>query len=176
MPHHLITGGARSGKSRYAETLALAHPGAVVYVATAECYADDAEFAARIRRHQARRPAHWHLLDSGPELAAALRAADAPDALLLVDCVGMWLMRFFDGEALNTRWAHAAAELLDTLGRLSGQVLFVTNETGWGVVGDSKLTRRFVDELGRFNQVLAEHCAQVTLVACGLPLALKGGT
>lgn len=173
--HHLISGGARSGKSRHAEALALAHPGPVTYFATSECWPGDAAWAERVRLHRERRPAHWGCCETGPDLAGALRGADAPGALLLVDCLGMWLMRFFDGDALKPDWPAARAALLDTLGQLQAELLLVSNETGWGVIGADALTRRFVDELGRLNQAVAERCSRVTLVACGLPLALKGG-
>jgi adenosylcobinamide kinase/adenosylcobinamide-phosphate guanylyltransferase len=172
--HELVTGGARSGKSRYAEALALQHSGSVLYVATAERYPDDAEFAERVRLHRERRPSHWVLAESGPELAATLAGHDAPGRLLLVDCLGMWLMRFFEGDDLNPHWPRERAALLSALAELRGQAVLVSNEIGWGVVGGTKLTRRFVDELGWLNQAVAERCARVTLVACGLPLPLKG--
>ncbi|RXZ43956.1 bifunctional adenosylcobinamide kinase/adenosylcobinamide-phosphate guanylyltransferase [Crenobacter cavernae] len=175
---HLITGGARSGKSRHAETLALAHPGRVVYLATAACDPADAEFAARIAHHRARRPAAWGFAETGANLARALEAHAAPDTLLLVDCMTMWLMHFVDGGCgggLGQRWPEARAQLLATLPRLPGTVLLVTNELGWGVMPMGAATRAFVDELGRLNQDLAAVADKVTLVACGLPLALKGG-
>lgn len=170
---HLISGGARSGKSRFAEQLALAHGGPVAYVATAAVA--DAEFAERVAHHRARRPAHWALIEADRHLAAALSRTAAVDTLLLVDCLGMWLMRFcgdddgFD-EAVFTREKHA---LLHALAMLPGEIVLVSNEIGWGVVPLGKLSRRFVDELGRLNQDIALRCERVTLVACGLPLVLK---
>lgn len=174
---HLITGGARSGKSRHAETLALAHAGPVVYLATAARDAADAEFAARIAHHRARRPAAWGCVETGAELACALEAHAAPGTLLLVDCMTMWLMHFLDGgcgEGFGQRWPEARARLLATLAGLPGTLLLVTNEIGWGVVPLGRGTRAFVDELGRLNQDLAARADRVSLVACGLPLVLKG--
>nr|WP_313900522.1 bifunctional adenosylcobinamide kinase/adenosylcobinamide-phosphate guanylyltransferase [Chromobacterium vaccinii] len=89
---HLITGGARSGKSRHAEDLARRHGGPVCYLATAEVR--DAEFARRVALHRAQRPAHWRVAEAGRGLAAIIAAHDAPGGLLLIDCLGMWLMRF----------------------------------------------------------------------------------
>lgn len=172
--HELITGGARSGKSRHAEGLAHAHAGPVVYLATAEQRPDDAEFAERIRLHRERRPAHWSSADSGRGLAAAIRQHAAADTLLLVDCLGMWLMRFCGEDDMDAGWPLARAAMLNTLAEAPGRVVLVSNEIGWGVVGLGRLTRRYVDELGLLNQAVAERCARVTLVACGLPLTLKG--
>ncbi|UXY15970.1 bifunctional adenosylcobinamide kinase/adenosylcobinamide-phosphate guanylyltransferase [Chitiniphilus purpureus] len=172
MPH-LITGGARSGKSRYAEQLALAHPGPVVYLATAR-RTDDAEFTARIAEHQARRPASWHTVEPGETLAQALCRAAAPQRLLLVDCLTLWLARFCEQETPDAgRYAGERAALLAALPTLPGSTLLVSNEIGWGVVPLGAATRWFVDELGRLNQAVAACCKQVTLVACGLPLPLK---
>ncbi|SCK12034.1 bifunctional adenosylcobinamide kinase/adenosylcobinamide-phosphate guanylyltransferase [Vogesella sp. LIG4] len=172
---HLITGGARSGKSRHAEQLALAHAGPVRYVATAERRAGDEAFAARIVHHQARRPASWQLAEPGRELAAVLAAA-VPDELLLVDCMGMWLMRFFgmDGRFDRDGWPQQRAALLQALAETPASVLLVSNEIGWGVIPLGEETRVFVDELGWLNQELAAICPLVTLVACGQPLRLKG--
>ncbi|MCL6264201.1 bifunctional adenosylcobinamide kinase/adenosylcobinamide-phosphate guanylyltransferase [Craterilacuibacter sp. RT1T] len=173
MTTHLISGGARSGKSRFAEALAHAHVGPVTYIATAQVR--DGEFGQRVAHHQARRPPAWALLESGRDLAAVLQAGASADALLLVDCLGMWLMRFFGDDGLLDEPAFAAekAALLAALPALPGTVLLVSNETGWGVVAADAMTRRFVDELGRLNQDVAAVCERVTLVACGLPLVLK---
>ncbi|EEG10030.1 bifunctional adenosylcobinamide kinase/adenosylcobinamide-phosphate guanylyltransferase [Pseudogulbenkiania ferrooxidans] len=169
---HLISGGARSGKSRFAEQLALAHPGPVAYVATAAVA--DADFAARVALHRERRPAHWALCEAERGLAAVLECAAAADTLLLVDCLGMWLMRFCLDDGLDEAdFAREKAVLLHALATLPGEIVLVSNEIGWGVVPLGRLSRRFVDELGRLNQDIAALCERVTLVACGLPLVLK---
>ncbi|UTH76179.1 bifunctional adenosylcobinamide kinase/adenosylcobinamide-phosphate guanylyltransferase [Chromobacterium sp. IIBBL 290-4] len=173
MPH-LITGGARSGKSRQAEELARKHGGPVCYLATAEVR--DAEFARRVERHRAQRPKHWNVAEAGRGLAAAMAAHDAPGGLILIDCLGMWLMRFFGEKGFDeAEYAVERDALLAALGRARGEILLVSNEVGWGVVAGDAETRRFVDELGRLNQLVAARCQRVTLVACGLPLPLKGG-
>jgi adenosylcobinamide kinase/adenosylcobinamide-phosphate guanylyltransferase len=98
---HLITGGARSGKSRHAEHLAIQHDGPVRYLATAEVR--DEEFAERVRQHRLQRPAHWQVLEAERGLAAD-SGQDQEDGLLLVDCLGMWLMRFFAVTTSLTKW------------------------------------------------------------------------
>lgn len=173
---HLITGGARSGKSRHAEALALAHAGPVHYLATARV--GDAEFAERVELHRARRPADWGLTECGTDLAAALRAVARPDGLVLVDCLTLWLAGFLqeDGGVDMAAFGRERGALLAGLAGLPGDVVLVSNEIGLGVVPLGRSTRWFVDELGRLNQAVAALAERVTLVACGLPLALKGGT
>lgn len=165
---HLILGGARSGKSRHAEQLARASGGAVVYIATAEAL--DAEMAARIAHHRAQRPGHWHLVEEPLALAAVLHAEAADGRCLLVDCLTLWLGNLLADEA---RLARELDALYTTLPGLPGDILLVSNEVGWGIVPDNPLARRFRDEAGRLHQRLATLCDRVTLVAAGLPLALK---
>lgn len=181
----LIIGGARSGKSAHAETLARGAETAgqrIVYLATAE--AGDGEMAARIAHHRARRPAHWATYEESLHLAAALRVHAAPETCILVDCLTLWLSRlFFAGAAAGQaergapidcpRLEGEIADLLATLPHLPGRVLLVSNEIGWGVVPADPLTRAFADAQGRLNQQVAAVCSAVTLVAAGLPLRLK---
>jgi len=165
---HLILGGARSGKSRHAEQLAQESGHAVVYIATAQAL--DAEMAARIAYHQAQRPGHWHLVEEPLALAAVLRAAAAPGRCLLVDCLTLWLGNLLADEV---RLQQEVDALYAVLPELPGDILLVSNEVGWGIVPDNALARRFRDEAGRLHQRLAALCDRVTLVAAGLPLALK---
>lgn len=165
----LVIGGARSGKSAYAEGQALeSHAGgrAVTYLATGE--ARDAEMDERIAHHRARRPAGWRTVEEPLLLAAALRRAAAPDTCLLVDCLTLWLANVLfaerDGEV---------AKLLETLPELPGRIILVSNEVGWGIVPENALARRFRDEQGRLNQRVAALADRVTLVAAGLALPLK---
>jgi adenosylcobinamide kinase/adenosylcobinamide-phosphate guanylyltransferase len=183
----LILGGARSGKSGPAEQRALASGLAVTYIATADptLSASDPEMAERLARHRVRRPASWGLLEAPADLAAALLATAAPDRLLLVDCLTLWLTGLlFRGQAAAQAEAgqpiacplfaaHRAA-LLEALPRLPGRVILVSNEVGWGIVPLGAVTRLFADEQGRLNQAVAAVAERVTLVAAGLPLELKG--
>lgn len=174
-PHHaacsLILGGARSGKSAYAERLAAASGHEVVYLATAT--AGDGEMQARIAHHRERRPAHWRTVECARELASALREAAAPGHCLLVDCLTLWVsnLLFEKGESA---WETEREALLQVLPTLPGEVILVSNEVGLGVVPMGAISRRFVDESGRLHQALAAQCERVVWVAAGLPLALKG--
>ncbi|WP_287878953.1 bifunctional adenosylcobinamide kinase/adenosylcobinamide-phosphate guanylyltransferase [Aquitalea sp.] len=170
---HLITGAARSGKSRYAEQLAIKHDGPVRYVATAEIR--DAEFAERVRQHRLQRPAHWQVLEAERSLAELILGQDQEDGLLLVDCLGMWLMRFFrsDDQFDEMDFVQERQWLLEAIDAVQGQLLLVSNEIGWGVMPMSRVARQYGDLLGRLNQDIAAHCQRVTLIACGLPLVLK---
>jgi adenosylcobinamide kinase / adenosylcobinamide-phosphate guanylyltransferase len=172
---HLISGGSRSGKSRYAEQLAVQHGGPVTYIATAEVR--DEEFAERVRQHRLQRPEHWHVLEAERGLAELVLGHDQEDGLLLVDCLGMWLMRFFrsDDQFDEMDFVQERQWLLEAISAVQGQLLLVSNEIGWGVMPMSSVARRYGDLLGRLNQDIAARCQRVTLVACGLPLALKGG-
>lgn len=167
----LILGGARSGKSALAERMAEASEAEVVYVATAQ--ARDAEMAARIAHHRARRPSHWLSVEEPLALADVLRAQARPERCVLVDCLTLWLSNLL-GHDDAARFARERAALLDALPALPGTVLLVSNEVGSGVVPMGELSRRFVDEAGRLHQALAAVCERVLFVAAGLPLALKG--
>jgi adenosylcobinamide kinase/adenosylcobinamide-phosphate guanylyltransferase len=167
----LILGGARSGKSRLAETMARESGLPVTYIATAQ--AQDDEMAARIEHHRARRPAHWQSIEHPLHLGAALEQLAAPDRCLLVDCLTLWLTNLLlhPNAAL---FARERAALLDTLPRLPGRIILVSNETGMGIVPMGDLTRRFCDEAGWLHQELAATCDNVLLTVAGLPLTLKG--
>lgn len=167
----LILGGARSGKSALAERLATASGRDVVYIATSQ--PADGEMAERIAHHRARRPAHWDCVEEPLALASALRTSARPDRVLLVDCLTLWLSNLL-GDADPGRFIAERDALLATLPALPGDVLFVSNEVGLGIVPMGELTRRFVDEAGRLHQSLATHCDRVLFVAAGLPLTLKG--
>jgi adenosylcobinamide kinase/adenosylcobinamide-phosphate guanylyltransferase len=179
----LVFGGARSGKSAYAERLAHASGKEVVVVATSR--AGDAEMAARIAQHRVRRPAHWQTVEEELALAAVLRAHCAPGRLVLVDCLTLWLsnLMFCDGRgwpdvgevALPERFHQERAALLDLLrGGVEGDVVFVSNEVGMGIVPWGAVSRCFADEAGRLNQAVAAHADHAVFVAAGLPLVLKG--
>jgi adenosylcobinamide kinase/adenosylcobinamide-phosphate guanylyltransferase len=177
---HLILGGARSGKTNHAITLA-EHLSAtrqlpVVYIATAEALDD--EMRNRIARHRAERPRSWRTIEASHALAAALHAQ--PPAILLVDCLTLWLsnalLSEFDEAQPNApvrRWDEERSALLSWLAEYRGPALFVSNEVGSGIVPVSALARRFQDEQGRLNQQMAALCDSVTLVVAGIAMAIK---
>ena len=167
----LILGGARSGKSRLAEKLAADSGCAVTYIATSQPL--DGEMNDRVRHHRERRPPHWALIEEPIELARVLRENARVDTCLLVDCLTLWLTNLLMLENPQ-RLTEERDALLQCLGELPGEILFVSNETGMGVVPLGELNRRFVDEAGWLHQALAERCQRVVLTVAGLPLTLKG--
>jgi adenosylcobinamide kinase/adenosylcobinamide-phosphate guanylyltransferase len=167
----LILGGARSGKSRLAETLALKSGLPVTYIATA--IAGDKEMRARIEAHRARRPATWTVAEEPLALAATLRHHTISGRYVIVDCLTLWLTNLLvasnDGQFARERDA-----LITVLPELPGEIAFVSNETGLGIVPLGELTRRFGDEAGQLHQELARCCDQVVFMVAGLPTILKG--
>lgn len=167
----LILGGARSGKSRLAEKLAGDSALAVTYIATSQPL--DGEMNQRIAHHRERRPAHWGLIEEPLELARVLQEPAGEGRCLLVDCLTLWLTNLLMLEDPE-RLAAEREALLHCLANLPGEIIFVSNETGMGVVPLGELTRRYVDEAGWLHQALAERCQRVVLTVAGLPLTLKG--
>lgn len=167
----LILGGARSGKSRYAEQLALQSQKSVIYIATAQAH--DAEMQTRIQHHQASRPAEWLTLEEPLSLATTLAAQAQPERILLVDCLTLWLTNLLCLEDSEQRLTSELNTLYAVLPQLSGELILVSNETGLGVVPLGELTRRYVDEAGRMHQRLAAQMQQVIFMIAGLPQVLK---
>lgn len=164
----LVLGGARSGKSRHAERLALTHKGQRIYVATAEIIDD--EMRQRIDHHRQQRGAGWDTREVPLDLAGALAAADHPKSFILVECITIWInnLIYHDMDV-----AAEVKRLCDMLPKLKGRVVLVSNEVGLGIVPDNALARHFRDEAGRANQALAEMADEVVFVAAGLPMTLK---
>lgn len=168
----LIIGGARSGKSAHAQSLAEAQAqrtgGAAVMIATAEALDD--EMAERIARHRAERGAAWRTVETPLELAEAITRLDPADCAV-VDCLTLWLSNLMFAE----RDLGAATEaLLQAAGRAQAEIILVTNEVGMSIVPENALARRFRDEAGRLNRRVAERADQVTVMFAGIPLVLKG--
>ena len=163
----LVLGGARSGKSRYAEWLIGTCPKPWVYIATAE--AKDGEMAARIAAHKVRRGPEWQTVEAPHELPEALAAAPG-GAAVLVDCLTLWLSNLmhggFDLETMTTRLEQALAAR-------SGPSVLVSNEVGLGIVPDNELGRRFRDLQGALNQRIAAKAQRVIMMVAGIPVAVK---
>lgn len=183
MTRTLIFGGARSGKSAYAEQLAIASGKAVTYLATAQ--AGDLEMQARIAHHQQRRPASWRTLECTTGLAQAILDASTPENLILIDCLTLWLSNLLFSENIDypevgritppEQFAIERGAFLQALENVTGDLIMVSNEVGMGIIPQGAISRWFVDEAGRLNQEVAARCQQVSWVAAGLPLHLKGG-
>jgi adenosylcobinamide kinase/adenosylcobinamide-phosphate guanylyltransferase len=173
----LVLGGARSGKSRYAESLLREHP-MVTYVAPgAVPDGSDPEWAERISRHQARRPAGWTTMET-TDLAGVIRAADHP---VLVDCLSTWLTRLIDDidawqdrERAACHLGKETLRLLDALGSATADVVLVTNEVGCSVVPGTASGRMFRDDLGWLNAAVSAASDHVALVVAGRVLNLSG--
>jgi adenosylcobinamide kinase/adenosylcobinamide-phosphate guanylyltransferase len=164
----LILGGARSGKSRYAQRLAENSRLSPVLIATAEAH--DVEMAGRIARHAALRDARWALVEEPVALAGALRREARKDRIVVVDCATLWLSNLL---LEDDNLAAATQDLAQTVAGLSGPVIFVSNEAGCGIVPENALARVFRDAQGLLNQALAEACEAVVLVNAGIALCLK---
>lgn len=163
----LITGGARSGKSRHAEGHTRAFPGTPIYIATAEAF--DAEMRQRIETHQARRGPEWQLREAPLDLVAALTETDGQGPRL-VDCLTLWLSNLMHA---GRDWNAATDELAEALARQTSPVILVTNEVGLGIVPDNALARAFRDAAGIVNQKIAAIADDVEFVISGLPMRLK---
>lgn len=165
----LVLGGARSGKSRYAERNVIAHtPPPWHYIATAEGLDD--EMTRRIAEHRARRGGNWHTIEAPRDLAGAL-AGVPRDAAVLVDCLTLWLSNLLlAGADIDSEVARLDAALL----KMDGHVVLVSNEVGLGIVPDNALGRRFRDLQGALNQRIAARADLVVFMMAGLPLVVKG--
>jgi adenosylcobinamide kinase/adenosylcobinamide-phosphate guanylyltransferase len=171
LPFTLVLGGARSGKSAFAqaaaEALAAETGGRLVMVATAQAF--DSEMAERIDRHRQDRGPAWTTLEAPLDLSGALEGLGVGD-VVVVDCLTLWLSNLM----LEERdVAAGVAELVARAARFEGTLWLVSNEVGFGIVPDNALARRFRDEAGRLHQALAQAADAVTLVVAGLTLRLK---
>lgn len=167
MPVILVTGGARSGKSRHAEVRTRAFPGRPVYLATAEALDD--EMAERIARHRARRGGEWIEREEPLDLARALVETDGGGARL-VDCLTLWLSNLLHA---GRNGPQAVAELAGALKKQQSPVVLVTNEVGLGIVPDNALARAYRDAAGIMNQTIAGVADEVEFIVAGLPMKLK---
>lgn len=183
---YLVTGGVRSGKSRFAEQLVLRLeqesagekvPGAaksacpeprVVYIATAQ--AGDEEMAARIKRHRERRPQDWKTIEEPIYISSVLDAHRG--CTVLIDCLTLWVGNLLTS---NISWEAETEKLLKSLARATSPVVLVSNEVGWGIVPENELARQFRDVAGLVNQRIAEVAHEVYLMVAGIPLKVKGG-
>lgn len=164
-----ILGGARSGKSRYAEALASKHKGSKTYIATAETI--DAEMRARIVIHRSRRGAAWITREAPLDLVQAL--AEANTVFILIDCITVWIGNLMH----HGRDVPAEiAALCDALKRTKASVVIVSNEVGMSIVPENALARAFRDEQGFANQRIADIADEAIFIAAGLPVSLKKGS
>ncbi len=166
-PVTFVLGGARSGKSLYAEGL-VEGAGGGLYLATAE--AGDAEMAARIEDHKKRRGPDWTTIEEPLDVTGALNRHAAPERPVLVDCLTLWLANVM---AAGRDVESEIQALVDCLGSLGGPVVLVSNEVGMGIVPDNALARSYMDHAGRMNQAVGEAADRVVVMTAGLPQTLK---
>jgi len=169
MAVHLVLGGARSGKSRFAEQLALAQDDPLHYIATAE--AGDAEMTERIHHHRSERSERFTTHECPHDLAGELTRLDQVGRTILVDCLTLWLGNWI--EADPHRWQAQRQVLLERLTNSRAELILVSNEVGQGIVPIGALSRRFVDAAGWLHQDIAQRADRVTFVVAGLPQRLK---
>lgn len=171
-----ITGGARSGKSTFAEKKALEFGSPLTYLATAQ--AGDKEMSERIRLHQARRGEEWKTVEEPLHLSQALACRDGLTKAILVDCLTLWLSNLLflyedQGEELEETIMVDIHRLITTMRGLSTPVIIVSNEVGMGIVPENRLARLFRDIAGKANQMVAAAADEVHVVISGIPLRLK---
>jgi adenosylcobinamide kinase / adenosylcobinamide-phosphate guanylyltransferase len=164
----LVLGGARSGKSSFAEGLVIESCLPRRYIATAQAW--DSEMRVRIAQHREQRGENWVTIEAPLDLAAALQAAK-PEEAVLVDCATLWLSNHLLADAdLDAE----SAKLLGAIANCAAPIVVVSNEVGWSIVPDNALARAFRDSQGRLNQQMAAQADLVVAVIAGLPIVLKG--
>ena len=168
----LVLGGARSGKSQYAEICAAERGLDVLYVATAQAYDD--EMQQRIQHHKQQRPAHWQLIEEPINLLSVLKDNASETTCILVDCLTLWLSNQICSEEIKDQLQENIDNLVSTLPELPGKIIFVSNEVSMGIIPMGEINRQFVDEAGRLHQRLAAVCDKVTLMVAGIPSHIKG--
>ncbi len=175
MSKRLVLGGARSGKSRYAEHQALQcaqkNQQHCWYIATATV--SDQEMQQRVERHQHDRDSRWQLIEEPLDLAGIIQQHATQEHCLLIDCLTLWVTNMLLQDNAKDAWPIAKQALIAALNHSQASVVMVSNEVGSGIVPLGELSRQFVDESGWLHQELAALCDEVTLVVAGLPLQLK---
>ncbi len=167
--HHLILGGMRSGKSEFAEKIIENSGCDPIYMATGQAF--DKEMAQRIKIHQARRGAQWRCIESPLDVARELEKVNKPQQIILLDCLTMWLSNMMSAEK---NIVQETEQLISQLSVMRCSIILVSNEVGLGIIPDNALARKFGDAQGILNQKIGQVCAEVTFVAAGFPMRLKG--
>lgn len=164
----MILGGARSGKSAYAEKLALNSNLDLIYIATAEALDD--EMKRRIEHHKIQRSKSWHTIEEPTKIAEVILSESKPDKVILVDCLTLWLSNILDK---NLNLEDEIETLIDALQRSEGKIILVANEVGQGIVPMNEMARHFRDDAGRLNQKIAANADNVYFIIAGLGMPLK---
>ena len=174
----LYTGGCRSGKSEMAVDRAKASPGEVCFIAT--CVAGDDEMKMRVEKHRRNRPAGWKVIEEPVDVAGAIESVDSKTyPVVIVDCLTLWVCNLMcrenDPVKSEEDVAAYATELAEAASKFGGDVIFVTNEVGMGVIPANEMARNYADLAGRCNQIIAKGADEVIMAVSGQPLVLKTG-
>jgi len=167
----LVTGATRSGKSEWAEHLAMQSQKSVIYIATATRYPDDAEWEARLQKHSDRRPTSWQTLEVPIELAESILEIKSNTVYVLVDSIGTWLANLL--EESEESWLKIENELLKSIQLCAVDITLVSEEVGWGIVPEYKLGRTFRDRLGSLSRKIGAIADAVYLVTGGYAVNLN---
>lgn len=172
----LYTGGCRSGKSSLAVEMAREISDNVCFIAT--CVPQDEEMHLRVSKHQAERPSSWKVIEEPVNVAEAVNGVDASAyPVILVDCLTLWVCNLMcqENDPLNTeeQMAIEAEKLIESAKQYDGEVIFVSNEVGMGIIPANAMARNYADLAGRCNQVIARGAEKVIFVSCGIGIALK---
>ena len=170
----LVLGGVKSGKSRYAEGLAMQSQNPVTVIATAQAL--DEEMRQRIARHKANRPNDWSVLEVPLQLSEALQSLTEQtktEQCVIVDCLTLWLTQLISTDASIATLQQERLNLVEAVDTFKGEIILVSNETNMGITPLGELSRQFCDEAGLLHQALAQVCDNVTLVIAGIPQQLK---
>ena len=167
---HLVLGGVRSGKSAFAQEQVALSGKPVSYVATSQVWDDD--MAERVRLHKANRPSDWQIIEEPLALAKVLDSLNSPEQAVIVECLTLWMTNLLCLED-EARLEEEKRALVSAVEAFEGDLVLVSSEVGLGIMPMNALARRFGDEAGVMNQMLAKLTDRVTFVAAGLPLPLK---
>ena len=168
----LVTGGARSGKSGFAQRMAQGREGRKVFIATAR--AGDDEMKLRIEQHRRERPESWHTIEEPCRLVQALESCRGSYEVVLIDCIGLWITNLLLADRGEHEILREVDAVLERCRTCASDIIMVSNETGMGIVPDNSLSRQFRDVLGKTNQEIAGAADEVFLLVAGIPLRLKG--
>ena len=169
----LITGGARSGKSRFAQKLADAMEGRKVFLATAEAL--DEEMKSRIEIHKEERPSEWDTIEETKHLSKALMTCNGKFDVILIDCLTLWISNLLANDTVDeSQILEEVKHFISGCRRIKSTVILVANEVGLGIVPANRLARMFRDVAGKVNQEIAAVADDVYLVVSGISLKLKG--
>ena len=166
-----ILGGARSGKSSYAVELAKRLNKKTVFIAT--CISFDEEMKERIKMHKTLRPKEWDLIEEGKDISSVLAGFKNKYKVILIDCLGMWLSNLLLDGLKDKEIEKEVFKLINSISKLKGVTIIVSNEVGTGIVPDNPLARKFRDLLGIVNQVMAKNADEVIFMQSGIPVIIK---